>query len=54
MSKHAARGRSGEDRPSLYQEITEKIVVELEAGRVPEPIEMRAPLWQFSGLEPLQ
>jgi antirestriction protein ArdC len=35
MSKHAARGRTGQDRWSLYQEITDKIIAELEAGRVP-------------------
>ena len=35
MSLSAARARSGRDRPSLYQEITEKIIAELEAGRVP-------------------
>jgi antirestriction protein ArdC len=35
MSKHAARGRTGQDRTSLYQEITDKIIAELEAGRVP-------------------
>jgi antirestriction protein ArdC len=30
-----SRARSGEDRASLYQEITSKIVAELEAGRLP-------------------
>jgi antirestriction protein ArdC len=35
MSTHAARARAGRDRPSLYQEITDKIIAELEAGRVP-------------------
>jgi antirestriction protein ArdC len=35
MSRHAARARTGQDRPSLYQEITDKIIAELEAGRVP-------------------
>jgi antirestriction protein ArdC len=35
MSKYSARGRLGQDRPSLYQEITDKIVAELEGGRVP-------------------
>ena len=35
MSKNAARGRTGQDRTSLYQEITDKIIAELEAGRVP-------------------
>ena len=33
MSRTAAR--AGRDRPSLYQEITDKIIAELEAGRVP-------------------
>jgi antirestriction protein ArdC len=35
MSRSAACGRTGRDRPSLYQEITDKIIAELEAGRVP-------------------
>ena len=35
MSTHAVRARAGLDRPSLYQEITDKIIAELEAGRVP-------------------
>jgi antirestriction protein ArdC len=35
MSRHAAGARSGKDRTSLYQEITDKIIAELEAGRVP-------------------
>ena len=35
MSRHAARARSGKDRTSLYQEITDNIIAELEAGRVP-------------------
>ena len=35
MSRTAARARAGRDRTSLYQEITEKIIAELEAGRVP-------------------
>jgi antirestriction protein ArdC len=35
MSRHAARVRSGKDRTSLYQEITDKIIAELESGRVP-------------------
>ena len=35
MSRHTARARSGKDRTSLYQEITDKIIAELEAGRVP-------------------
>jgi antirestriction protein ArdC len=35
MSRHTARARYGEDRKSLYQEITDKIITELEAGRLP-------------------
>src|SRR6185437_13699007 len=35
MSRHTARARSGSDRTSLYDEITNKIITELEAGRVP-------------------
>src|SRR6185437_2657516 len=35
MSKDAARARSGSSRTSLYDEITTKIIAELEAGRVP-------------------
>ena len=35
MSKQAARARTGQDRTSLYDEITDKIIAELEAGRVP-------------------
>jgi antirestriction protein ArdC len=35
MPRHTARARSGQDRTSLYQEITDKIIAELEAGRVP-------------------
>jgi antirestriction protein ArdC len=35
MSRSAARARAGRDRPSLYREITDKIIAELEAGRVP-------------------
>jgi antirestriction protein ArdC len=35
MSRLAARARAGRDRSSLYQEITEKILAELAAGRVP-------------------
>ncbi|MEO6781149.1 MAG: zincin-like metallopeptidase domain-containing protein [Bradyrhizobium sp.] len=35
MSRHTARARSGQDRTSLYQEITDKIITELEAGCVP-------------------
>ncbi|MGY3610953.1 MULTISPECIES: ArdC family protein [unclassified Bradyrhizobium] len=35
MSRHYPRARTGEDRASLYDEITSKIIGELEAGRVP-------------------
>ena len=35
MSRYTARARSGSGRTSLYDEITDKIVAELEAGRVP-------------------
>jgi len=35
MSRHTARARSGQDRTSLYAEITDKIISELEAGRAP-------------------
>src|SRR5271166_3426388 len=35
MSRHTARARSGQDRTSLYAEITDKIIAELEGGRVP-------------------
>ena len=35
MSHSAARARNGHDRTSLYSEITDKIIAELEAGRVP-------------------
>ena len=35
MSTQAARVRSGKGRTSIYQEITGKIIAELEAGRVP-------------------
>ena len=35
MSGRTASPRPGQDRASLYDEITEKIVAELEAGRVP-------------------
>ena len=35
MPRHTARARSGQDRTNLYQEITEKIIAQLEAGRVP-------------------
>ena len=35
MSRYVVRARAGEDRASLYDEITDKIIAELEAGRVP-------------------
>ena len=35
MSRHTTRARSGSDRTSLYDDITTKIIAELEAGRVP-------------------
>jgi antirestriction protein ArdC len=35
MSRQAAHGRPGSDRTSLYDEITDKIIAELEAGAVP-------------------
>jgi antirestriction protein ArdC len=35
MSRHAVRGRAGQNRTNLYDEITDKIIAELEAGRVP-------------------
>ncbi len=35
MPRSATRARPGRDRASLYQEITGKIIAELEAGRVP-------------------
>ena len=35
MSRYTVRARSGQDRTSLYAEITDKIIAELEAGRVP-------------------
>lgn len=35
MSKHAIRARTSQDRANLYDEITDKIIAELEAGRVP-------------------
>lgn len=35
MSRYAVRARAGQSRPSLYDEITDKIIAELEAGRVP-------------------
>lgn len=35
MSRTTARTRPGQDRASLYTEITDKIIAELEAGRIP-------------------
>ena len=35
MSRHHPRARAGQDRASLYDEITDKIIAELEAGRLP-------------------
>jgi antirestriction protein ArdC len=35
MSKYNPRDRTGQGRASLYDEITDKIIAELEAGRVP-------------------
>ena len=35
MSRKTAQARAGSDRASLYDEITNKIMAELEAGRVP-------------------
>ncbi len=35
MSRNTIRARSGHDRTDLYQEITDKIIAELEAGSVP-------------------
>ena len=35
MSRHTARARTGQNRTGLYQEITDKIIAELEAGRAP-------------------
>ena len=35
MSNHTARARAGQDRATLYDEITDNIIAELEAGRVP-------------------
>jgi antirestriction protein ArdC len=35
MSHSAVRARPGHDRTSLYEEITNKIIAELEAGRLP-------------------
>jgi antirestriction protein ArdC len=35
MSKNTKRTRAGDDRADLYTEITDKIIAELEAGRIP-------------------
>jgi hypothetical protein len=35
MSRHTTRVRAGNDRASLYAEITDKIIAELETGRIP-------------------
>jgi antirestriction protein ArdC len=35
MSNHTARARAGQDRATHYDEITDRIIAELEAGRVP-------------------
>jgi antirestriction protein ArdC len=35
MSNHTARARAGQDRATLYDEITDRIIAELEVGRVP-------------------
>src|SRR3546814_17061555 len=35
MSRNTAHARAGSDRTSLYDDITGKIIAELEAGRVP-------------------
>jgi antirestriction protein ArdC len=35
MSRRHTRVRTGEGRANLYDEITDKIIAELEAGRVP-------------------
>ena len=35
MSRHAVQARTGHSRANLYDEITNKIIAELEAGRVP-------------------
>lgn len=38
MSRHVVRARAGESRANLYDEITDKIITELEAGHVPCPV----------------
>jgi antirestriction protein ArdC len=35
MSRHTARTQTAQDRTGLYEEITGKIIAELEAGRIP-------------------
>jgi antirestriction protein ArdC len=35
MSRHCPQARTGQDRAKLYDDITNKIIAELEAGRVP-------------------
>ena len=35
MSRHHTQARAGQDRANLYDEITDKIIAELQAGRVP-------------------
>lgn len=35
MSRQSVHARAGQDRASLYTEITDKIIGELEAGRIP-------------------
>src|SRR6478736_341041 len=35
MSRHCPQARTGQDRAKLYDDITSKIIAELEAGRVP-------------------
>ena len=35
MSRSAVRARPGQDRASLYEDITNTIIAELEAGRLP-------------------
>jgi ParB/RepB/Spo0J family partition protein len=35
MSNHTARARAGQDRATLYDEISDRIIAELEVGRVP-------------------
>jgi antirestriction protein ArdC len=35
MSRHTARAQTAQDRTGLYEEITDEIIAELEAGRIP-------------------